>query len=403
MLVMDRIQIQSCCNFAGGLSNFAGGLSRQLLRSNAGMFYKKCQILEIGGNFRKEIWNLNIECLPKKMMRGNLENERKEELNCNLFQKGLHQSITLVIIKNYFKLHIKLRTIILVIKTKLSVCLRPVKHELLKLLPLAEVVVSGHCLCVRTLLTIQCWPPRGVNAGRVSGHLNLPLGRRRCVTACDRTLTTLVTNIASVSTSIPSVANYSLNPARLATTLPSMYMSCQRLITSDRPVNDGQCIDCNDEKHQRDKHDNPNPQLLHRVSVVSSHPLILYLQNLECQEPQMLPRREGELNSNIAPGLSEIYIKRNQIVCKLPLTTCEGEVAWLPIKLDLKFEPKLAFSLNQIFLHFMSCVTCSDIKSSHYKCLVSYLRSNLATTSNINCTSMNVIKQIKIIFTLICP
>ena len=401
MLVMDRIQSQSCCNFAGGLSNFAGGLSRQLLRSNAGMFYKKCQILEIGGKSRKEFWNLNLECLPKKLMRGNLENERKEELNCNLFQKSLHQSITLVIIKNYFKLHIKLRTIILVIKTKLSVCLRPVKHELLKLLPLAEVVVSGHCLCIGTLLTIHCWPPRGVNARGVSGHLNLPLGRRRCVTACDRTLTTLVTNIASVSTSIPSVANYSL--ACLATTLPSMYRSCQRLITSDRSVNDGQCIDRNDEKHQRDRHDNPNPQLLHRVSVVSSHPLILYLQNQECQEPQMLPRREGELNSNIAPGLSEIYIKRNQIVCKLPLTTCEGEVAWLPIKLDLKFEPKLAFSLNQIFLHFMSCVTCSDIKSSHYKCLVSYLRSDLATTSNINCTSMNVIKQIKIIFTLICP
>ena len=177
MLVMDRIQIQSCCNFAGGLSNFAGGLSRQLLRSNAGMFYKKCQILEIGGNFRKEIWNLNIECLPKKMMRGNLENERKEELNCNLFQKGLHQSITLVIIKNYFKLHIKLRTIKqLVIQTfykmkiKLVVCLRSVELEQRHLLPVAGVVVSsqdsadhsvlasmwGHLgTCLRTRLETQ--------------------------------------------------------------------------------------------------------------------------------------------------------------------------------------------------------------------------------------------------------
>ena len=210
---------------------------------------------------------------------------------------------------------------------------------------------------------------------------------------------TLATNNASVSTITSSVTNYSLSPAPLATTLVSSLTPGQRLITSDRLINDVQCVDC---------HTHPSPQLLHRVPIVSSHDLLtLYLQNLatlECQEPHMFPRREGDCNSDITPGLSEIYIKCNQIVFKLPLTTCEGAVAWLPLKPDLKFEPRLAFSLSQIFyLSIMSCATSSDIKRSHYKCLVSYQRSNLATTSNINRASMNVIKQINLILHLICP
>ena len=152
MLVIDRIQTQSCCNFAGGLS-------RQLLRPNGEMFYKKCQVLEFGGNFRKEILNLNSECLPKNMMRSNLENERKGGLNCNLFQKSFHQIITIVITKNYFKFHIKLRTIKqLVIQTfykmkiKLVVCLRSVELEQRHLLPVAGVVVSSQDSADRSVL-----------------------------------------------------------------------------------------------------------------------------------------------------------------------------------------------------------------------------------------------------------